>query len=269
MIPRGSVPQSPGRGSSVGVQRSAWIAYRTARPAPRCRLYCFPFAGGSASIFRSWSAALPPEIEVWPVQPPGREGRMREPALDSVAALVDALASELPPDPGNGLPFAFFGHSLGSLVAYELARSLRREGRPQPAQLFVSAHLAPHQPPRDEPIHALPGPDFRQALRRLNGTPEAVLEHPELMELMEPLLRADLRANETYVHRDGPPLDLPITAFGGRTDPDVSPSDLEQWSRYTTERFRSHVLPGDHFYLQHESAGSLHRQLASELFGVL
>lgn len=194
---------------------------------------------------------------------------MREPLLPSVDALVAALAAELPVDLGDGLPFAFFGHSLGGLVAYELTRTLRRENRPQPIHLFVSAHLAPHQPPREDPIHALPGPEFRHELRRLNGTPEAVLEHPELMELLEPLLRADFAANETYAHRPGPPLDCPITAFGGHADEDVTPADLEQWAEHTRARFQFHVYPGDHFYLHHGSAPRLHQRLTTELLAIL
>lgn len=242
-----------------------WIAYLTPKPSARVRLYCFPFAGGGASTYRRWGAELPIEIEVRPVQPPGREGRIGEPAFRHVEPLVEALAAALPDDPGEGLPFAFFGHSMGTLIAYELARLLRRQGCPEPARLLVSAHRAPQQPPREDPIHDLPEPEFRQRLRELNGTPEAVLEHPELMELLGPLLRADFALNETYVQAPGEPLACPITAFGGDADPDVTVDDLRLWAECTTGPFHLHVYPGDHFFLHHDAGLALRRQIAREL----
>ena len=244
---------------------SPWIAYRSERPGARVRLYCFPFAGGGASSYRGWQAALPDEIEVWPVQPPGREARIQEPAFTAVEPLVEALAGALEDDPGGGRPFALFGHSMGSLIAYELARALARQGRPGPAHLFVSAHRAPQQPPPEDPIHGLPEPEFRDRLRRLNGTPEEVLEHPELMELLGPLLRADFALNENYRHGDGRPLACPVTAFGGAGDPDVSPEDLRRWAERTTGPFRLHLFPGDHFFLHHGPGLALRDRLAAEL----
>ena len=261
MIPRSA--------SARATPASPWIAYRSEKPRARCRLLCFPFAGGSASAFRTWGAELPAEIEVWPVQPPGREGRIHEEPFSRVEDLVAALARGLAPELARGTPFAFFGHSLGTLVAYELARSLRREGLPGPRHLFVSAHIAPQQPSRDEPIHSLPEPEFRDRLRRLNGTPEEVLAHPELMELLGPLLRADFAANETYAHRDGPPLDCPITAFGGLTDEDVGEEDLRRWSERTHGPFRLRLYSGDHFYLAHRSGEAMRRDLVLDLFDTL
>lgn len=242
-----------------------WIAYLTPKPSARVRLYCFPYAGGGASTYRRWGAELPVEIEVRPVQPPGREGRIGEPAYRSVEPLVEALAAALPDDPGEGLPFALFGHSMGALIGYELARLLRRQGRPEPTRLLVSAHRAPQQPPRENPIHDLPEPEFRQRLRELNGTPEAVLEHPELMELLGPLLRADFALNETYVQAPGEPLDCPITAFGGDADRDVTVDDLRLWQECTRGPFHLHVHRGDHFFLHHDAGLALRRQIAREL----
>lgn len=261
------IARSPA-GSPAG-RPSPWFPYRSQRPDARVRLYCFPFAGGGASAYRGWAAALPEAIEVWPVQPPGREGRIQEPAFTRVEPLVAALAAALEPDPGGGRPFAFFGHSMGTLIAYELARALARERRPGPAHLFVSAHRAPQQPPREDPIHGLPEPEFRERLRQLNGTPEEVLEHPELMELLGPLLRADFALNETYEHRDGPPLACPLTAFGGEADPDVTPADLRLWAERTSGPFRLHVYPGDHFFLHHGPGQALREQLARELLAAV
>lgn len=241
-----------------------WIAYRKPRPSPRLRLYCFPYAGGAASTFRGWSEALPDEVEVCPVQPPGREGRIREEPLRSmeafVAALDDGLRDEL-----DGVPHAFFGHSLGAVAAYELARRRRDAGRSEPRHLLASAHLAPAMPSREEPIYDLPNPRFRERLEELNGTPKEVLEHPELMELVEPLLRADFEVNETYVHTPGEPLSCPVTAIGGIADEEVSKEDLEHWRDTTTGPFELHMLPGDHFFLNGAAKTELLRIVARKL----
>lgn len=265
MIPRSATGSS---GGGAGAD-SPWLAYARPRPAARVRLFCIPFAGGGASAFRSWPEALPETIEVLPVQPPGREGRIRERAFTRVEPLVEALAGTLDDDPGGGRPYALFGHSMGTLIGYELARTLRRQGRPGPVHLFVSAHRAPHRPSREEPIHALPEPEFRDRLRRLNGTPEAVLEHPELMELLGPLLRADFALDESYRYREGRPLDCPITAFGGDADSDVPTEELSAWSEHTRARFRAHVYPGDHFFLHGEAGEPMRRQLTDDLLATL
>jgi medium-chain acyl-[acyl-carrier-protein] hydrolase len=198
------------------------------------------------------------------VQLPGREGRVREEPFTRleplVASLTDALAQEL-----TELPAAFFGHSMGALVAFETARELRRRGAREPVQLLVSARRAPHLPARHEPIHALPEAAFRDELRRLQGTPEAVLEHPELMELLEPMLRADFAVIETFEHRPAPPLNAPITAFGGAGDEDVPFEDLDAWSRHTAGGFRRRSFRGGHFFLQHEARRDLLRAVAAEL----
>ena len=228
-----------------------WLAYVKPRPEARLRLFCFPYAGGAASIYRTWPDELPPEIEVCPVQLPGREGRIRQAAFtnmdDLVAAAAEGLAAEL--DRG---PHAFFGHSMGALIGYELARRRRRAGRPGPRHLIVSARSAPTVPDREEPIYDLPTERFRERLRELNGTPAEVLEHPELMELVEPLLRADFEVNETYEHHPGEPLSCPLTALGGLRDEEVPREDLEKWEELTTGPFRLHMLPGDHFFLNGE-----------------
>jgi medium-chain acyl-[acyl-carrier-protein] hydrolase len=146
-------------------------------------------------------------------------------------------------------PFAFFGHSMGALISYELARHLRRTGAPLPAHLFVSGHGAPHLPDRNPPLHALPQAQFVEKLRELNGTPEEVLRHPELLELLIPILRADFAVCETYVHAPEPPLDCPISAFSGLGDEYVNREELEGWREQTTGRFSVRLFPGDHFYL--------------------
>lgn len=223
-----------------------WIASLRPKPAAALRLFCFPYAGGGASIFRGWAAALPPAVEVYPVQLPGRENRLRERPFTQISPLVEALADALRPYLDR--PFAFWGHSMGALISLELARQLRREKGPDPVHLFVSAYSAPQIPP-DSAIHRLPEAAFVEELRRLKGTPEAVLQHAELMQLMLPLLRADFALVETYgyVHED--PLDCPISAFGGLEDDGVSYDDLMAWREQTRSAFKLRMFPGDHFFL--------------------
>lgn len=225
-----------------------WLAYREPNPRARLRLFCFPYAGGGASVYRGWGTSLPGDIEVCPVQLPGRESRLREPPYTHVEALLQALTEVLPPY--LDLPFAFFGHSMGALIAFELVRELRRRGGPQPVHLFVSGRRSPEVPAREEPIHDLPEPEFLEKIRELNGTPEEVLQHAELMRLLLPILRADFSINENYAFVPGDPLEMGISAFGGLGDEEVTREDLAAWAQHTRGRFRQRMLPGDHFFLQ-------------------
>lgn len=231
--------------STVSAER--WLAYREANPRARLRMFCFPYAGGGASAYRGWGASLPQEIEVCPVQLPGREGRLREQPFTRPEELIQAVTDAL--IPWFDLPFVFFGHSMGAMIGFELSRELRRRGRTLPLHLFVSGRRAPQLPTRDEPIHDLPEPEFIERLRELNGTPEEVLQHAELMKLLTPLLRADFAVNETYFYAQEEPLDPGISAFGGLADSDVGRDDVEAWSIQTRGRFRMRMMPGDHFFL--------------------
>ncbi len=234
------------------IASTPWIAYRRPRPTARLRLFCFPYAGGGATTYRPWVDEMPPEIEVCPVQLPGREQRMREKPFTRVAPLVEALAAGLAPLLDD-LPFAFFGHSMGAIIAFELAHRLHRQ---PPAQLLVSARRAPQLPPRDTSTYDLPPAEFRAKLLRMEGTPREVLDHQELMELLEPLLRADFELNDTHPPTGHPPLDVPITAFGGVRDGEVERRQLQAWREVTSGRFRLRMLAGGHFYL-HQQRGSL------------
>jgi medium-chain acyl-[acyl-carrier-protein] hydrolase len=234
--------------STVPAER--WLAYREANPRARLRMFCFPYAGGGASAYRGWGASLPQEIEVCPVQLPGREGRLREPSFTRSEEMITAIADAL--TPWLDLPFVFFGHSMGGMIGFELTRELRRRGRTLPLHLFVSGRRAPQLPARDEPIHNLPEPEFIERLRELDGTPEEVLQHAELMKLLIPLLRADFAVNETYEYAEEAPIDIGISAFGGLSDVDVSRDDVEAWSVQTRGRFRMRMMPGGHFFLHNQ-----------------
>ena len=239
-----------------------WLYPLSNRPAARLCLVCFPYAGGSATIFRPWAAALGPDVDVWAMAPPGRATRMREPAVGRMAPIASAVASEL--ELLMDRPLAFFGHSLGALVAFEVARELRRRGRRGPVHLFVSAARAPHQQLFDEPIHALPDDAFMEKIRGLNGTPAVVLDNRELMELLLPALRADFAVGETYSYAIEPPLALPISAFGAHGDEHVAVDQLEGWYRHTRSSFALRMFEGDHFFL-HTAQDALLERVGREL----
>ncbi len=206
---------------------------------------------------------MPDEIEVLPVQLPGRERRLREPPHTRLEPLVEVAAQGLAPYLDR--PFAIFGHSMGALVGYEVAQRLRRERDLEPVHLLVSARRAAQLPPDPEEDYKLPDGELIERLRELNGTPAEVLEHPELMQLMLPLLRADFELNDTYEPVAHPPLGCPVTAFGG-TDDELLEEELAAWGALTAGPFALRMFPGDHFFL-HRHQGTLVRTVAGALLG--
>ncbi len=226
-----------------------WIVRSTPKPNAAMRLFCFPYAGGGSVIFHHWGAELPTDIEVCAIRLPGRESRLAEPPFDRVAPLVQALASGL--DPYLDRPFAFFGHSLGGLVSFELTHELQRQQRPTPVHLLVSATRAPHIPATRPRIHDLPTPAFIDHLRDYQGTPETVLNNPAMMDVLLPALRADFAISETHTPSDKAPLACPITVLGGLQDDIVSEDALRAWQRYTHNTFTVHTFAGDHFFINH------------------
>lgn len=227
---------------------SPWVKSPRPNPAAKLRLFCFPHAGGGALTYRTWPEALPAEVEVCPVHLPGREGRIRETAIDNLGALVDALVPALLPLLDR--PFVFFGHSMGAMIGFEVARRLRAKRLAGPQQMFVSGRRAPQLPAKDERrTFDLPEREFVEELGRLNGTPREVLEHPELLELILPILRADFSVCQTYAYVPGEPLDIPFTVLGGTEDTDVGRARLEAWREQTSGVFKLHMLPGDHFFI--------------------
>lgn len=224
-----------------------WLKRMDAGGAGRARVFALPPAGAGAAAFRPWAATFPAGLELWAVRPPGREERVLEAAHTRILPLVEALHAVL--TPRLDLPFVLFGHSMGALMAFELARLLRERGEPQPRHLFVSARRAPRLAPRDSPIHQLDDERFKDALRRVGGTPEGVLAHPEMMALLLPSLRADFEAVDTYTCTGGEPLEVPLTALGATHDPLVPVADLEGWRDETRGRFEARVVPGGHFFL--------------------
>jgi medium-chain acyl-[acyl-carrier-protein] hydrolase len=228
-----------------------WVLVPKPNPRASLRLFCFPYAGGGASIYMPWARQIAPLMEVCIIQLPGREQRMSEAPYTQMQPLVEALAAALLPWLYER-PFAFFGHSMGALISNELVHALYRQHGMKPAHLFVAAHAAPHVPPRRAPIHALPDDEFVAELRRLNGTPEEVLQHPELLRLVLPALRADFALCETYCYEPREPLPCSLSAWGGLHDADVPRTDLSAWREHTHAAFRLRMFPGDHFFLHTE-----------------
>ncbi len=246
----------------IAAHLNSWVVCPKPIAQARLRLFCFPYAGGGATVFREWANYFPPSIEVCAIQLPGRESRWREPLFTHWEPLVQALAQAL--RPYFDRPFAFFGHSLGALIGFELARALARQNNLAPLHLFVAGHAAPQVPNTEPAIHQMPGPEFIQKLESLSGTPAEVLQNAELMELFLPVLRADFAINETYSYTPGQPLECPISAFGGLQDKIFIPADLEGWRDQTRQVFTLRLLPGDHFFL-HSARPLLLRAVIQDL----
>ncbi len=226
---------------------NTWISCPRPNAAARVRLFCFPYSGAAANVFYPWSDVLPATWEVCPVQLPGHGTRLNEPLEKRLALQVEAAAAGLAPYLDK--PYAFFGHSMGALLAFELTRHLRQASAPLPLHLFVSGHQAPQLPDRNPPLHGLPHDEFVARLRELNGTPEEVLKHTELLQLLVPILRADFEVCETYVYPSEPPLSVPISAYSGLGDDYVNRAELDAWREQTTGTFSVRMFPGDHFYI--------------------
>jgi medium-chain acyl-[acyl-carrier-protein] hydrolase len=243
-----------------------WLTWPRPNPRAALRLFCLPYAGGSALIYRNWPEGLPSAVEVCAIQIPGRGSRMHERPFRKLLPLVGVLKQSILPHLDR--PFAFFGHSMGAAIAFELSRLLKKEHGLEPLHLYVSGRRSPSLP-NDVPMtYNSPDPEFFKHLRQLNGTPREVLAHPDLMALMMPVLRADFELIQTYTYEEGPPLDCPITVFGGLQDEDTSKEQLQAWRGLTAGAFDLMMLEGDHFFIQTHEQLFL-RLLSKELFGLL
>lgn len=242
-----------------------WIWRPRPNPDALLRLFCFPYAGGGTVIFRTWPDSLPEDVEVCSVRLPRRESRLREPPFDRCAPLVQTLAEAMLPYLNK--PFAFFGHSMGALIAFELARYLRGRRNLVPHHLFVSGGRAPQLGFSRARIHQLPEDEFIQALRRFNGTPDEVLQNEEILGLLLPTLRADFAICEEYIYTPDAPLECPISTYGGQSDPEVREKELRAWREQTCGEFTLQLFPGNHFFL-HTAHRQLLRAIAGELSGL-
>jgi surfactin synthase thioesterase subunit len=207
-----------------------------------------PYAGGSASAYRSWSAALPEGIEICPIELAGRGKRFQEPPCRDLGGLVQDLSHEL--RPLLDVPFAIFGHSMGALLTYLLALRLHKDNVPGPVQLFLSGRRAAHLASRVRSFHDATDPELLGYLQSLNDLPQEILQNPGLLAMILPIFRADLAMLDTYTHQNEPPLDCPICALAGSEDPSANIEEVQAWRAYTTPaKFSFYLLPGDHFFL--------------------
>lgn len=241
--------------------------YLLRAPAPTAdglRLFCFHHAGGSAAAFATWQRGLGPRAEVLPVQLPGREGRLSEPRATDMTQLVDELVREL----GDHFrpPFAFYGHSMGALLAYAVAQRLRDRGAALPVLLAVGAYPAPDRPGLMTDVPRMAADDLAALLVRIGGMSEMLLDYPEWRDAAIDLVRDDLRVCHSYRHVPDAPLPTPITAFVGDRDPLMTPADATPWAGHTTSGFELQPIPGGHFFLRDSAPvllGALRRSLAA------
>jgi medium-chain acyl-[acyl-carrier-protein] hydrolase len=235
------------RTGSCGVAKGSQFVIAKPRPEASSRLFCFPHAGGGPVVFHDWSQRFSAEIECVALQYAGRGQRLREQPVTSVEELVEELAESFAVLPDK--PFAFYGHSFGGIVAFELARELRRRRLREPHSLFFGATRAPHLELPFPPIHGLVDREFIESMQtRYGGIPAAIYRDPELLAMFLPAMRADFTAYETYRFAPGEPLDLPITAFAGAEDKAIRAESVAQWALHTTADFNIEVLPGGHFF---------------------
>ncbi len=231
-----------------------WIFGGRITTAARCRLFCLPHSGSGASQFAPWQRLLPAALDLCPIQLPGRENRFRDTPFYRIDRIVDSLTPAL--ETFLDRPYILYGYSVGALIAFELARQLRRKKFAPPVALFALARSAPHVLQTNPPLRHLPDNEFLAEVgHRYGGMAPAILQNRELMELILPALRADITALETYVCREEEPLDCSIHAYGGTSDASVTQEDLGAWRLHTKSSFDLELLNGDHFFVRnHQQA---------------
>ncbi|MFG1833434.1 thioesterase domain-containing protein [Micromonospora chersina] len=239
-----------------------WFVSVGSRPQAPVRLFCLPYAGAGASAFRRWQEAIGPDVEVLPVQLPGRENRINEDPRFDVAEVAEAIAARA------DRPYVLYGHSMGGRLGFEVVRELRRTGGPLPLRLYVGGARAPHVTAPGL-FDGLSRADDEELLRRLadgGGLPAELFAHPELVELLLPLLRADFGRVDGYRYVPGEPLPVPIVAFSGRDDRAVTREQNAAWAEHTAAGFTLHELAGGHFFL-HDQLPELLALIRADLTG--
>lgn len=234
----------------------------TSSQASVIQLICFSHAGGSAAVYRPWVKLLDPRIQLVVCQLPGRANRLLEAPYDAMAPLLADLVQAMQPFVSK--PFALFGHSMGTKVAYELALALQQHHNAKPLHFFAAASSAPFHVRRRPNIHALDNASFIAALKKLGGTPSAALDNAELMELCLPALRADFKLVETYINSSRTRVDCELSLLGGVMDHTVTPSELADWSKVFSRSEKPQWFPGDHFFINQQASAiikTIHHKL--------
>jgi medium-chain acyl-[acyl-carrier-protein] hydrolase len=232
---------------------NSWASCSGPKPQSFLRLFCFPYAGAGSSTFSSWSRLLPTEIELYLIHIPGRDKRFKEAPYQNLLFLAETLAEGL--HPYLDKPFAFYGHSMGGLLSYEVVRQLQSRYSQHPVHLFVSSHRAPHLPEIYPDLHDLTDEELLvETERRYGALPDIVLQDRELLQIFLPIMRADLTMLETYQYKPSEPLDCPISVFGGSDDDSVHEDQLSAWREQTGSSFSLKMFEGDHFFIQAKRA---------------
>jgi medium-chain acyl-[acyl-carrier-protein] hydrolase len=245
--------------------RTPWLAYHRPLAGARLRLFCFHHAGGGASVFRPWAELLQPyQVELCPVQLPGRENRTAEAPYTNLRRLVDQLQKAL--DPYTDLPMAFLGHSMGGCIAFALAQ--RFQQRAQPLQrLILSAATSPRHRQQQAPIYQLSDSAFLAEVARYNGLPAEILQNREMMALLLPLLRADFTLCERASAAVPTILHCPLSVYTGLHDRTINEEELAQWSQHTIGAVNIRKFPGDHFFL-YQQTNLVIRAIVQDLFSM-
>jgi surfactin synthase thioesterase subunit len=244
----------------------SWFVNHYPDQAATLRLFCFPYAGGSAAIFRDWVDARPANLEIWAIEYPGRGLRRGETPARTLRPLAQEISGAIRPYLDR--PFAFFGHSMGALVGFEVIRELKITSGPEPVGFFVSGCRGPKVVRTRRLTYDLPAEEFVEELRLLGGTPEEILADGELLRYLMPTLRADFEASETYHYRDGLRISCPVFAYGGMQDIEVAREELAAWQDVCGPLFQLRMFPGDHFFI-HTAQSTLLRVLWRDLMGVM
>jgi medium-chain acyl-[acyl-carrier-protein] hydrolase len=249
------------KGIHSGIQYNRWFYVPCPKTDPALRLFCFPFAGGTAEIFHQWPEGLPRDVEMCAVQPPGRSTRLKEPPLTRISIIVEQLAQAM--FPFLDKPFAFFGHSMGAMVLFDLAHHLKQNGGKLPVHIFVSGRRAPQVPSLHPHIHHLTNEECISIMRGYNAVPEEILENSQLMKLLMPVIKADFEAVEKWTYEEKPSLEIPIWAFAAVNDNLASRENMEVWNLHTCKAFKLFTFPGQHFFIQDPPSQKAILQLVS------
>jgi medium-chain acyl-[acyl-carrier-protein] hydrolase len=212
----------------------------------RLLLFCLPYAGASSSVYRDWTLMAPRFLQICPVELPGRGRLIGEPFARSLTTLARMISEEISNYADR--PYTIFGHSMGALLTYEVAAQLELAGQPHPFRIFLSGALPPFLARNRRRVSDLPKALFLDHLRELQGTPDAILNNQDLMQLFLPVLRSDFRLCEGYEIPEPHLLQVPVTALSGEQDRETPEADMLLWKRATTSTFESRRYPGDHFF---------------------
>ncbi len=234
-------------------QNSPWWVKFSQSSQEKCKLFCFPFAGGDIYTYRLWGKYLDPQIALYAVQLPGRGARFQEPGFTRLEPLIEELAKLFFPELKS--PFAFFGHSLGGLIAFELTRYLKRNFSIIPQRVFISSSLPVHLYRNwHHNYHQLSDVDLLKKIESFGGISKQVLEHPDLIEMLLPTVRSDMEILETYQYQNTEKLSCPLHVFSGKDDTLISVAELKEWKQHSSGEFSLKIFPGGHFYLNHKTA---------------